>query len=144
MEPDYIYELKRSLVDQACRVVRSAPEWRIVFGELAEIWLPWPWRIVANGRVAFGSDDDGQWFGLSAPLDGEALSNEMLSEKKVRAVSINEKTGDIHIRFDDVTLLEAFTSSRGYEGWRANFTIEGNRWSAIVLGGGEIAIYPGR
>lgn len=142
MEPDYLFELKRCLINKPCHVARTASEWCIEFDGNVQIWMPGPWRIVADGRVTFGSEDDGQRFGLPAPLDGEACANTLLANKKVLSVSINEQTGDIHILFDDAIQLDAFTSSRGYEGWRAYFSIGDARWSAFVLGGGEIAVFP--
>ena len=143
MEPDYLVELKRRLTGKSCHVVRMDSEWCILFEENTQLWMAWPWRIVAKGRVAFGSEDDGQRFGHQTPLDGEVCANEFLIGKRVHSVSIDEQTGDIQILFDDAIRLEAFTSSRGYEGWRAHFSIGAARWSAIVLGGGEIAIFPG-
>src|SRR6185437_14755123 len=102
-----------------------------------------PWRIVANGRVAFGDEDDGQWFGLPAPLDGEERSASLLAGRIVQAVHLDRETGDLRIVFDGDTRIDLFNHSCGYEGWDAYYAADGSRWGVIAIGGGELAVVPG-
>jgi hypothetical protein len=143
MERDYISELRNVLVGRTCRVVRSEGNWRLEFGDKTFISLYWPWRVVSEQRVTFASDDDGQWFGLGRPLDGVEEANRLIRSGTVRSCSINEHTGDLELLFDGDVSLQAFTMSSGYEGWHAYWSANGESWVAVVLGGGDFAVYPG-
>lgn len=141
MDRDYIEELRSSLVGQSCHVLRSEGDWRLDFGDNNFVTLYWPWRIVSGRRVAFASDDDGQWFGLGHALDGLAEANRLIGDRVVQSCSIDEHTGDLDLHFDGGVRIQAFTLSSGYEGWHAYWSVNGERWVAVVLGGGDFAIY---
>jgi hypothetical protein len=83
--------------------------------------LPIPWRIVANGRIAFADEDDGQQFGLTAPIDGEAAANDLIGKRPITNLSVdNTGTADLVIHFTDTVRLDAFSNSSGFEGWHIN------------------------
>lgn len=121
---------------------REPPFWRANFGDQFTMAFRVPWRIVANGRIALGDEDDGQWFGLPAPLDGEERAASVLGQRVVQDVHVDEETGDLRIIFDGNTRIDVFNHSFGYEGWDAYYTFEGERWGVIAMGGGEIAVVP--
>lgn len=105
------------------------------------IALPIPWRIVTNGRIAFANGDDGQQFGLPAPVDGEAKANGLIASQSITSVSIDRQTADLVIHFGDAVRLDTFNNSCGYEGWHINLPPENDGMSVVALGGGEVAIY---
>lgn len=143
MERDYIAEFRRALVGRGCSIEREPPLWSANFGDRFAMTFSVPWRIVANGRIIFGHEDDGQRFGLPAPLDGEERSASVLAERVVETVHLDEETGDLRIVFNGNTRIDVFNNSCGYEGWDAYFTVGDERWGVIATGGGGIAVVPG-
>ena len=143
MEQDHIEQFKQAFVGRTCSIEREPPFWRADFGDQFTIAFRVPWRIVANGRVAFGDEDDGQQFGLPAPLDGEERAASVLGERIVQILHVDEETGDLRIEFDGHTRIDVFNQSCGYEGWDAYSTAGGERWGVIAMGGGELAVVPG-
>src|SRR5687768_9168252 len=75
--------LAAALHDQDCRVTRREADWSFDFGQGLNIAASVPWRVVTAEGIAHGVEDDGQWFGLAQPLDGEARTNELLQGQKV-------------------------------------------------------------
>lgn len=143
VERDYLSEFQQAFVGRSCSLEREPPFWRASFGDLFTISFKVPWRIVAKGRVALGHEDDGHWFGLPAPLDGEARAACLLAGRLVQAVHLDLETGDLRIVFDGGTRIDLFNHSCGYEGWDAYYDVGGSRWGVIAMGGGELAVVPG-
>jgi hypothetical protein len=143
MEQDYFADFEQAFVGRSCSIVRESPFWRADFGSGLTIGLNVPWRIVADGRVAFGDEDDGQWFGLSSPVDGEERSDSLLQGRVVQALQLDHETGDLRIVFNGKTRIDVFNQSCGYEGWAAYYSVGSSRWGVIAMGGGEMAVVPG-
>lgn len=142
MERDYVGEFEQAFVGRACSMEREPPFWRANFGDQFTMAFRVPWRIVANGRIAFGDEDDGQWFGLPAPLDGLERSASLLRMHVVQSVRLDRETGDLRIFFTGNTRIDVFNYSSGYEGWDAYYAAKGERLGIIAMGGGEIAVIP--
>ena len=96
------------------------------------------WRIVSKGRIAFGVGDDGQMFGLSAPIKGEDRTRFLLGNKKVVCASVDPTTADIVVGFEDGTRLDVFALSMGYEAWQAFFR-HGDDEIMLIGGGGTLS-----
>ena len=103
----------------------------------ATLNLECPWRLLLNGAIAFGGDDDGQQFGLPAPLDGVKATEKLLSGSLVSLVEIREGCSDLSLTFQNGVRLEAFNSSAGYEGW----TCSGKGGVTVVAQGSGIYRY---
>ncbi|MCC2977945.1 DUF6188 family protein [Sphingomonas sp. PL-96] len=142
MKRDFEGEFEQAFVGRACSIERELPFWRANFGDGYTMAFRVPWRIVTNGRVAFGNEDEGQLFGLPAPVNGVERSAKLLHGKFVIAVQLDRQTGDLRIVFDGDTRLDVFNHSLGYEGWYAYYSAHGERWGMIAMGGGEIAVVP--
>jgi hypothetical protein len=113
--------------------------WQICFGqEKAILNVEGFWRLIVNERVAFACDDDGQKFGLPAPLNGTAWCNEALQHKQVVAFEFRANVSDLAVVFEDGSRLELFNSSCGYEGWSYHVK---NGQTIRALGGGDVAIF---
>jgi hypothetical protein len=102
------------------------------------VWLnvQSPWRIVTGRGIALGSGDDGQQFGLSAPVNGGAVALQLLAATAIKHVLITHKTGDVVFEFDSGVRLEVFNNSSGYEGWNCGTS---SGIEVIGMGGGTTA-----
>ena len=127
-----------ALRGKECRVAKREYDWIFVFGDRLSITVSVPWRIVTDNRISHGDTDDGQWFGLSAPVDGEGRTNELLHGRRVARVEIDEQTADLRIVFADDSRIDVFNSSSGYEGWQVTVPSEGQEITVIALGGGGL------
>ena len=141
MARDLLDKLQQHLVGRHCSIERGEVQWSANLEGGGSISLPVPWRIVADGRIAFADEDDGQQFGLPSPLDGQAEANRHLAGKAITGVAIDPETADLTVRFEGNVRLDAFNYSAGYEGWQINLPPEhGGMW-VIALGGGELTIF---
>jgi hypothetical protein len=95
-----------------------------------------PWRLIRDGRVEVTSEDDGQKFGLPAPVDATAIVREALTGKVVAKAEIHENTGDLVLTFADGTELQLLQMSGGYESW--HLYVKGQE--IICTGGGSLAL----
>lgn len=95
-----------------------------------------PWRLIRDRRVEVTSEDDGQRFGLPAPVDATAIVREALTGKVVAKAEIHENTGDLALTFADGSELQLLQMSGGYESWR--LYVKGQE--IICTGGGSLAL----
>lgn len=140
MNDDLLARLEEQLVGRQCEIGRREADWVVNLAGGGSITLPIPWRIVANGRIAFASEDDGQKFGLPAPVDGEARANTLIGSNSITGMSIDSQTADLTVHFGNVLRLDAFNNSCGYEGWHISLPSEHGGISVVALGGGDGAI----
>lgn len=94
-------------------------------------------RLVVDGVVRITTQDHGQHFGCSTPVDAADAVNRALSKVHVRRASIVHDTGDLIAEFEDGARLEVLTTSSGYESWSL-FSPSGEETTA--LGGGQISV----
>jgi len=141
MKVDWLPRLEQALLGRQSEIARREHDWVITVIGGGSIALPIPWRIVADGRIAFANEDDGQRFGLPAPIDGEAKANGLIASRSITSLSIDMQTADLVIHFGDAVRLDTFSNSSGYEGWHINLPPEDGGMSVVALGGGDIAIY---
>lgn len=85
--------------------------------------------------MAVTSEDDGQKFGLPAPVDAALRAADMLRGIKVLAVRLQGGTADIRLDFADDFRLDVIPSSSGYESWQ--ISAPGGHW-LVAQGGGQI------
>jgi hypothetical protein len=133
--------LAAALHARECRVTRRETDWSFDFGERLSIAASVPWRVVTADGIAHGVEDDGQWFGLAQPVDGEARTNELLKGQKVVGVELDGQTADLRLVFDAGARLDFFNNSSAYEGWQASVPAEGRELTVIALGGGRLTTH---
>jgi hypothetical protein len=133
--------LSVALRGRTCRVNRREADWSFDFGERLNISASVPWRVVSEGRIAHGDEDDEQWFGLDRPVNGEARADELLHGQRVVGVVLDEQTADLRIEFDGGARLDIFNNSSGYEAWQASVPAGGKELTIIALGGGGLATH---
>ncbi len=139
----FLTEFERLLVGKTCSIRRLEFSWAVSFAGGPGLMIEAPWRIVSNGRIAISAYDDGQMFGLGAPLDAQAEANRLLRGRVVLRASVDRETADLTLQFDGGPRLDVFNNSAGHEGWQASgASIAGEVWSVIALGGGDVAFVP--
>jgi len=85
------------------------------FGD-ATLQIGCAWRIIAAGRIALGSVDHGQRFGLPSSVDATADARALLGQRRIQHVRVVEESGDLTRDFGDGVRLEIWNTSSGYEG----------------------------
>ncbi|RSV19360.1 hypothetical protein CA236_04855 [Sphingomonas sp. ABOLG] len=141
MNGDWLPRLNEYLVGRQCEISRRETDWVVNLLGGGSITLPVPWRIVADGRIEFANEDDGQKFGLPAPVDGEAKANELIGSRSITGVSVDSQTADLTVHYGIARRLDAFNNSCGYEGWHISLPAERGGMSVVALGGGDVAIF---
>ncbi len=114
--------------------------WVFTFGEDWELMTEAYWRVIAGKRLTVSSGDDGQWFGLSEPLDAAARVLATLNSMVTR-LEITEAATDLRIHFGD-DILELLNTSCGYESWRLSVKQSGFATMLVALGGGGLSGLP--
>lgn len=139
----------RFLVGHACdAVLRRGSNWTFGFGGAGSLNVECPWRIVIDGRIALTAEDDGQQFGLPAPISAEDEAHSLVVGRTVTALLISSPAGDLRVEFGSTIALELFNNSRAYEAWEAIVRQDGRPVMVVAHGGGSVGIYeecePGR
>ncbi|MBX7106348.1 MAG: hypothetical protein K1X57_19880 [Gemmataceae bacterium] len=112
-------------------------DWVVAFDNDAILVIACLWRLVEAGRIRFTSEDEGQQFGLPAPVDAAAEVNGRLAGAAVEAVVLRQGLLDLELRFSTGHLLQIIPDSSGYEAWNV---CSGNS-QFIAVGGGELAVF---
>ena len=101
-----------------------------------------PWRIIADGRVAFGSGDRGRWRRdrdikrIMSDRDAQLL----LVGKRITRAQLTQECADLVIEFEGNWRLEIYNNSSIYESWQ----LVGPPGTIIGIGGGRVASFPER
>jgi len=119
-------------------VSRSEHDWLFTFDGQARLVVTCLWRLVEGSRIKLTNFDDGQQFGLPAPVDATETINSRLENATIVLVELREGTLDLRLTFDTRHTLEIIPDSSGYESW--NFSGLGQQF--IAVGGGDLAILP--
>lgn len=143
MNIDFIQAIGLAADGCTCSTTRLENGWSFAFlGDGANgcgLFVTAPWRIICGNQIAHAVDDDGQWFGLSQPVDGEARANGLLQDRRVTSFTVDPITADLRIAFDAGTRLDVFTNSAGYESWNVSFGTANADVTLICGGGGNLS-----
>ncbi len=120
-------------------VVHREHDWVFMFEGAAQLTVECLWRLLDRGRIRITSEDDGQQFGLPAPVAAADELNRRLASALVASVSLREGTLDLELRFNGGCVLQMLPTM-GYEAW--NVSGEGRQF--VAVGGGQLAIYSDR
>jgi hypothetical protein len=121
-------------------VLHREYDWVFGFDGNAALVVNCLWRLLEDGRIRFTSEDEGQQFGLPAPVDAAAELNQRLANASLLSVVLRENTLDLELRFDTGHVLQVIPDSSGYEAWIAHDRDK----QFIAVGGGELAILGGQ
>lgn len=115
---DFLRELRSILIGSPISIERRESDWAFEFADRFVMGVGTLWRLVGATYICVASEDDGHQFGLPAPVDAAAKANGLLSERAVRAIEMDFRTGDLRFQFDGSLVLDIITSSSGYESWQ--------------------------
>ena len=110
-------------------------DWVFTFSDDVNLTVACLWRLLENHHIRLTSDDDGQWFGLPAPVDAAVEVRRRLSTAQVESVHLRSDTLDLTLRFATGHILEVVADSSGYEAWQLHHQSA----QFIAIGGGELA-----
>ena len=111
--------------------------WIFSLGDSLGISVECPWRLIHEGCITVSSDDHGQQFGLTPPIDAAAAATSLLAGTVVRHVEVRRGTADLFIDLDGDRRLEIIPFSSGYESWQVT-SPAGRR--TVAQGGGQLWI----
>src|SRR3954447_26830703 len=92
-------------------IARRERDWVVTFDKDASLVVACLWRLVELGRIRFTSEDDGQVFGLPAPVDSAAEVNGRLAGAAVEGVEVRANVLDLELRFSTGHLLQVIPDS---------------------------------
>lgn len=118
-------------------VIRQEYQWVFHFEDDSRLTVECLWRLLEDGRIRVTSEDDGQQFGLPAPVVAADEVSRRIVGSSVASVTLHDGTLDLELRFQTSHVLQVLPTSSGYEGWNAG---NGARLY-IAGGGGELAIF---
>jgi hypothetical protein len=118
-------------------LTRREYDWVFAFDKDASIVVTCLWRLVESGRIRVTSQDDGQQFGLPAPVDAASEVNRRLAGAAVESVELRQGILDLELKFSTGHALQIIPDSSGYEAWNLS---SGNS-QFIAVGGGDLAIF---
>ena len=119
--------------------VRREYDWVVTFDKDTSLVVACLWRLVESGRIRITSADDGQQFGLPAPVDAAAEVNGSLAGAEVEGVELRQGLLDLELRFSTGHAIQIIPDSSGYEAWN----VSGRNGQVIAVGGGELAVFGG-
>jgi hypothetical protein len=118
-------------------VIRQEHQWVFEFECNSGVTVECLWRLLEDGRIRVTSEDDGQQFGLPAPVVAADEVSRRIVGSSVVSVALRDGTLDLELRFQTSHVLQIVPTSSGYEAWNAG---NGER-QYIAVGGGELAIF---
>lgn len=137
-----VNDLFRTWAGRTCQVWRREHDWVFLFGEGESVTASCTWRLIAQGRIVLCDGDDGEQFGLPAPIDALAEARKVLDGTTVATVNAAEATGDLEVTFDGGVVLQLLSNSSGYEAWNATVsTPTGSTATVVAVGGGGLTIF---
>ncbi len=117
-------------------LTRREYDWVLALDNDTSIVIECLWRLIEAGRIRFTSEDEGQKFGLPAPVDAAAEVNHRLNGASVGAVELQEGILDLELQFSTGHRFQIIPNSSGYEAW--NLSRPNSLF--IAVGGGELTI----
>lgn len=140
MKEDLDSYLKPLISHQLLSVEKLDYSWLFRFAGGITVATESFWRLINEGRIVVTSEDHGQLFGLTVPVDAVAAVLSSIGDRQVESAKISESSGDLTIEFKGRAALQLLQMSAGYESWR--LSVGGTE--IICTGGGEIAHFPER
>ncbi|MBX3217136.1 MAG: hypothetical protein KF850_34210 [Labilithrix sp.] len=78
------------------------------------------WRLIKAGRPLVSIFDHRQRYGLPAPVDAIAMLRDELLDKLIEDATMDEVTGDLHLRFHENVMFQVF-NFMAFEIWEVTF-----------------------
>ncbi len=120
-------------------LTRREYDWVLDFDKDLSLVVACLWRLIETGRIRVTSQDEGQRFGLPAPVDAAAEVNRRLLDASVKVAKLRPGILDLELQFSTGHVLQIIPDSSGYEAWNLS---SGNK-QFIAVGGGELVVFDG-
>jgi hypothetical protein len=78
------------------------------------------WRVLSRQGILLTSGDDGQQYGLPKPVDAQTRVRELLENRVVAKIKVDQVSADLTIHFDQGMVLQIVNLSSGFEAWTLN------------------------
>jgi hypothetical protein len=118
-------------------LIRRGYDWVFAFDSDAHLVVACLWRLLENGRIRYTSLDEGQKFGLLAPVNAAEEINSRVAGAHVQSADLREGTLDISLRLSTGYVIEIIPDSSGYEAWQ----LRRKDAQFIAVGGGDLTIF---
>jgi hypothetical protein len=118
-------------------ITRREHDWVFSFSDGISLVVACLWRLIEHERIKRASPDDGQQFGLPAPVDAERELNDLIGNSRLVSVELRDGTLDLRLIFENGRALEIIPDSSGYEAW----TLQRADQQYIAVGGGTLAVW---
>jgi Family of unknown function (DUF6188) len=112
-------------------------DWVLTLDNGASLAISCLWRLIEAGRICRTSPDEGQKFGLPAPVDVAKEVNRRLSGALVTSAFVRPGVLDIDLGFSTGHVFQVIPDSSGYEAWKLGKDSQ----QLIAVGGGDLAIF---
>jgi hypothetical protein len=113
--------------------------WQFCF-TAGDLLVECPWKAVEAGSVVLASGDHQQKYGLPEPIDAPSRIRELLKDRIVVGIKIDNVTSDLSVIFTRDFRFEVFNDSSGYEGWTYS---DHHGLKLVQIGDGKMAIWKG-
>lgn len=120
-------------------LARREHDWIITLDTGTSVIVACLWRLTESGRIRCTSEDDGQQFGLPAPVDAAAEVNRHLTGAVITDVRLQQGLLDLELCFSTGHVLQIIPDSAGYESWN----VSGRNREYIAVGGGDLIVFGG-
>jgi hypothetical protein len=120
-------------------LTRRAYDWLFAFDGDVSLRVACLWRLIEAGHIRFTSQDDGQQFGLPAPVNAASEINSRLASASIKSVELEPALLDFEIRFSSGHVLQIIPDSSGDEAWE----LWDGKSSFIAGGGGDLTEFTG-
>ncbi len=121
-EEEQLVRLEGALIGKSCVVRRREGEWVFDLSDDTYVSVSVPWRVVANGRIALSSEDDGQMFGRGSPLNCETEALTVFRWKNYHPRFRGPADRPTSHSISMMALGSMSLTIRGrYEGWLASY-----------------------
>jgi hypothetical protein len=130
MKTDLTWLVGRRLKD----VEKRDCSWFFVLDDGNTIATESVWRLITPQRIVVTSEDEGQSFGLTVPVNAAQRMKDSLGQSKIVRFELKEPTSDLLLHFSNDQIIEFLNLSCGYEGWRMTHGSQ----EIICMGGGGL------
>jgi hypothetical protein len=130
MKTDLTWLVGRRLKD----VEKRDYSWFFVLDDGNTIATESVWRLIIPQRIVITSEDDGQSFGLTVPVNAAQKVKDYLGQNQIVRFELKEPTSDLILHFSNDHTIEFLNLSCGYEGWRITYGPK----EVICMGGGGL------
>jgi hypothetical protein len=115
MQPDLAWLVGLAVDDVT--FTESDGEWWFTLAGGTHLGVMGSWQLIADGKVALASGDQGQRYGLSKPVDAVEQATGLLRGRAVERITLAPASSDVTVHFAGDVELRTFNPSH-FEGWR--------------------------